>query len=174
MAHAPEPASNDSPTNGYIAAASLLLRPVTHADFEALFEFQSDPESTRMAVATSRDRGAFWSHWSKIIADPEVAVRAIVVDQRVVGNVSCFKMDGVDAIGYWIGREWWGKGIATRALTMFLASEALPRPLHAWAASSNLASRRVLEKCGFRHTGYRDAPAMEYFPACEEAIYIRE
>ena len=48
----------------------------------------------------------------------------------------------------WIGREHWGKGIATRALSDFLVLEPA-RSLHAWAALHNLASIRVLEKCGF-------------------------
>ena len=50
---------------------------------------------------------------------------------------------------YWIGRSYWGKGIATDALTAFLAVDR-SRPLNARVASDNVASRRVLEKCGFR------------------------
>jgi RimJ/RimL family protein N-acetyltransferase len=52
-------------------------------------------------------------------------------------------------VTYWIGRSYWGKGIATDALNAFLAVDR-SRPLHARVASDNVASRRVLEKCGFR------------------------
>jgi RimJ/RimL family protein N-acetyltransferase len=55
-------------------------------------------------------------------------------------------------VTYWIGREQWGRGIATRALDEFLEIE-LTRPLHARAASDNVASIRVLEKCGFSRVG---------------------
>jgi RimJ/RimL family protein N-acetyltransferase len=48
-------------------------------------------------------------------------------------------------VTYWIGRSYWGKGIATDALTAFLAVDR-SRPLQARVASDNVASRRVLEK----------------------------
>jgi RimJ/RimL family protein N-acetyltransferase len=52
-------------------------------------------------------------------------------------------------VTYWIGRSYWGKGFATDALTAFLAVDR-SRPVRARVASDNVASRRVLEKCGFR------------------------
>jgi RimJ/RimL family protein N-acetyltransferase len=52
-------------------------------------------------------------------------------------------------VTYWIGRSYWGNGIATGALAVFLTVEQT-RPLHAHVAYHNVASRRVLEKCGFR------------------------
>ncbi len=55
-------------------------------------------------------------------------------------------------MGYWIGREFWGQGIASRALDLFLQEETR-RPLYAHVAVHNLASRRVLEKCGFSMVG---------------------
>jgi len=55
---------------------------------------------------------------------------------------------GEREVTYWIGRSHWGKGIATSALRAFLAVD-LSRPLHARVAYDNVASRRVLEKCGF-------------------------
>lgn len=55
-------------------------------------------------------------------------------------------------VGYWIGKVFWGKGIATAALTEFLRRQTA-RPLNARAAKDNLASLRVLQKCGFVVTG---------------------
>jgi RimJ/RimL family protein N-acetyltransferase len=52
-------------------------------------------------------------------------------------------------VTYWIGRSFWGKGIATAALMSFLTIDPT-RPLHARVAGDNVASHRVLEKCGFR------------------------
>ncbi|QBF82481.1 N-acetyltransferase [Shewanella maritima] len=51
--------------------------------------------------------------------------------------------------GYWIGREFWGKGIATRALNTFLHQHS-PRPLLAWVAEHNTGSIKVLERNGFK------------------------
>jgi len=61
-------------------------------------------------------------------------------------------MNSEREVGYWIGREFWGKGIATRALSQFLEIEKT-RPLCAYVAKHNVGSRRVLEKCGFILTG---------------------
>ena len=55
-------------------------------------------------------------------------------------------------MGYWIGRENWGTGVATRALSAFLDVVSI-RPLYAVVATTNVASRRVVEKCGFSVVG---------------------
>ena len=59
---------------------------------------------------------------------------------------------GEPEVSYWLGREHWGRGVATRALSAFLAVET-SRPLHALAAKDNAGSIRVLEKCGFGIVG---------------------
>ena len=128
---------------------TLLLRPVRDEDLETLFEHQRDPESVRMADFPSRDRDAFLAHWAKIRADPVNRLRVIEVDGAVAGTVLSFPREGVREVGYWIDRALWGRGIATRALTAFLAEETT-RPLHAGVARHNAGSLRVLEKCGFR------------------------
>jgi RimJ/RimL family protein N-acetyltransferase len=128
----------------------LLLRDVAETDLPILFEHQRDPEATRMAAFPSRDRDAFMAHWrDKVLGGSAGVKKAIVFDGQVVGNIVSFERDGVREVGYWIGREHWGKGIATRALTRFLLLERY-RPLTAVVAVHNVASRRVLEKCGFR------------------------
>jgi RimJ/RimL family protein N-acetyltransferase len=72
----------------------------------------------------------------------------------VVGNVATFVDDefGKQEVTYWIGKEFWGQGIATTALSRLLA-EVTTRPIYGRAAKDNLGSIRVLEKCGFRITG---------------------
>ena len=125
-----------------------LLRELTEADLPILFEHQADPESSRLAAFPSRDREAFTAHLRKILGDPSVLVRAIVSDGEVVGNVLSFDRDGSRLVGYWLGREFWGRGLATRALAEFLTVERA-RPLQAHVAKHNVGSLRVLEKCGF-------------------------
>jgi RimJ/RimL family protein N-acetyltransferase len=51
-------------------------------------------------------------------------------------------------VGYWIDRAFWGRGVATEALSAFLCLEHI-RPLYAGVAKHNVASIRVLQKCGF-------------------------
>jgi RimJ/RimL family protein N-acetyltransferase len=72
----------------------------------------------------------------------------IEIDGRVVGQIASFDLEGRREVTYWIGREDWGRGIATRALQEFMQLETT-RPLHAAAASDNVGSIRVLTKCGF-------------------------
>jgi RimJ/RimL family protein N-acetyltransferase len=59
-------------------------------------------------------------------------------------------------VGYWIGREFWGRGLATQALAE-LAGLVDARPLHAHVVKHNVASIRVLEKCGFAAVESRTA-----------------
>jgi len=124
------------------------LRATIEADLPTLFRNQADPESSAMAAFPSRDWEAFVAHQAKIDADETVLSRTIVADGEVAGGVGSWSIEDQRCIGYWIGREFWGHGIATAALRAFLELET-ERPLTAYVAVHNLGSRRVLEKCGF-------------------------
>ncbi len=126
----------------------VRLREVTAADLPMLYDHQADPEAARMAAFPSREREAFLAHWARILADPQVMARTILCEDQVAGNILSFERSGRRLVGYWIGREHWGSGVASQALSLFLRQEPT-RPLHAHVARHNLASRRVLEKCGF-------------------------
>ena len=126
----------------------MILRNVTDEDLPIFFEHQRDPEALRMAAFPSRERDAFMTHWRTKVLRPENVTRTIVMGSVVVGNIGSWEQDARRFVGYWMGREHWDKGIATRALSEFLVLEPA-RPLHAWVALHNLASIRVLEKCGF-------------------------
>ncbi|WP_241758808.1 GNAT family N-acetyltransferase [Pyxidicoccus parkwayensis] len=129
----------------------LVLRDMTDADFPVFFEQQLDADARHMAAFTSKDptdRAAFQAHWARNLGNASNLNKTIVVDGQVAGHVSSFVMDGQREVTYWLGRSYWGRGLATRALSVFLTHEKT-RPLHARAAKDNLGSRRVLEKCGF-------------------------
>jgi RimJ/RimL family protein N-acetyltransferase len=126
----------------------VLLRDVTEGDLPTLFDHQLDPQANDMAAFPARDRGAFMAHWLRILGDETVAKKTILFDGRVAGNIVCFEQDGEREVGYWIGREYWGKGVATGALSHFLR-QVEERPHYAHVARHNAASLRVLEKCGF-------------------------
>ena len=111
-----------------------------------------------MAAFPARDREAFTAHWGKILRDESVVTRTILFDGQVAGNVVSWPHSGERDIGYWIGREFWGRGITTRALSAFLG-EVEARPLHAHVAKHNVASIRVLEKCGFAISGESRVPS---------------
>jgi homocysteine S-methyltransferase len=124
------------------------LREVMRDDLPILFEHQRDPQANAMAGFPPRDRQAFDAHWARIMADPAVTMRTILAGGEVAGNVQSWDHNGKRLVGYWIGRELWGRGIATAALAQFLRVDEF-RPLHTEVASTNKGSLRVLEKCGF-------------------------
>jgi RimJ/RimL family protein N-acetyltransferase len=129
---------------------TVRLRPVVESDLEAFYEQQADPESVEMARVPARDRGAHFPHWREALAQDSNLVRTIDVDGANAGHIVSFLRDGAGAVevGYWIARSQWGRGVASEALAQFLQLEPR-RPLLAHVATHNLASRRVLEKCGF-------------------------
>jgi RimJ/RimL family protein N-acetyltransferase len=133
--------------------AEVLLREVSEDDLSIFFGHQQDPAANQMAAFTARDKEAFYSHWTRILADESVVTRTILLDGEVAGNVVSFEAAGRREVGYWIGREYWGRGIATKALSLFLGDETT-RPLFACVAKHNAGSIRVLEKCGFKISGY--------------------
>ncbi len=124
------------------------LREVAEDDLAIFYEHQADPVANRVAAFPARDRDAFFAHWASILADPTSVIRTVVVDGRAAGNVMSFERHGHREVGYWIGRDHWGKGVATRALSAFVEIDPV-RPLSARVAVQNVASIRVLEKCGF-------------------------
>lgn len=134
-----------------MGATEVRLREVRDEDLPIFFEHQDDAEANRMAHFDARDRDAFMAHWAKILHDDTTMVRTVESDGEVAGNVVSWQHDGERDVGYWIGRDQWGKGIATGALSAFLA-EMSTRPLHAHVATHNVGSIRVLEKCGFERT----------------------
>ena len=152
----------------------ILLRDVTETDLPIFFEHQRDPAANFMAAFTSRDpadRDAFAAHWKRILNDDTVVVKTIVFEGNVVGSVATFvdKEFGKPEITYWIGKEYWGMGLATQALSKLLRDIRV-RPIYGRAAKDNVASIRVMEKCGFTISGYSKGFANARAKEIEEVI----
>src|ERR1043166_9496244 len=137
-----------------------VLRDVAESDLDAFFEHQREPEANEMAIFPARDREAFDAHWRRLLTDDSVTKKTIVHEGELAGTLGCWEQEGRRLVGYWIGREFWGKGLATRALQE-LTDEVAARPLHAWVATSNVGSIRVLEKCGFVRVSSRTTDVEE-------------
>lgn len=130
----------------------VVLRRVIEADLPTLYAHQDDPEATQMAAFPARPYESFIKHWRRILADDTNTLETILFNGEVAGYIVSWDHDRRREVGYWLGRDYWGKGIATRALQALLERERV-RPLYAYVARHNLASRRVLEKCGFSVVG---------------------
>ena len=134
----------------------LVLRNVVDDDLPIFFEYQLDPEANSMAAFIARDptnQEAFMAHWHRILADKTTINQTILFNGQVAGSVSSYEEAGKPEVTYWLGKAYWGQGIATWALKEFLAQKNQIRPIYARVAKDNLGSRRVLEKCGFRIIG---------------------
>jgi RimJ/RimL family protein N-acetyltransferase len=139
-------------TKSGAATPSISLRNVVEEDLDVFFQQQNDPDANAMAAFPARDRKEHFAHWHKILDDDTVITRSILYGDEVAGNIVSWIQDGKREVGYWIGRAFWGKGIATSALRSFLEVD-MERPLFAWVARHNVGSVRVLEKVGFVHAG---------------------
>ena len=145
----------------------IELREVRDSDLDILYEFQGDPAASEMAAFPSRDRETYYAHTRRNLANPTGVMRTITVEGEVAGDIVSWLAGEQRLVGYWIGRPFWGHGVATAALLVFV-SEVTERPLYAWVATSNVASIRVLEKAGFVPAG--DPIAGE--DGVEERLYI--
>jgi len=150
---------------------TVSLRRVEDSDLDVFFDHQADPQAVEMAAFPARDKDQFMQHWAKLRADEALVTRTIVADGMVAGHIGSWPQDGQQLLGYWIGREWWGRGIATEALTL-LVDEVPIRPLYAHVAVQNVGSIRVLEKCGFRRDRAQEANPPSPDDGIEEYILV--
>jgi ribosomal-protein-alanine N-acetyltransferase len=138
----------------------LLLRPPRLEDAGAYFEIASDPEYAYFGSRGPVDRESTRRGLERIIAMPweRRAEFAVLFDGRVVGRVTLDvdRENRIVALGYGIGRPWWGLGLATEAARACV--DYAFRSLDAdkvWARADprNVGSVRVLEKLGMQHEG---------------------
>ncbi|MFJ4830288.1 GNAT family N-acetyltransferase [Streptomyces sp. NPDC088747] len=156
----------------------VRIRDVRDTDLEVFYEQQLDPEAVRRARFPARDRETFMTHWAtKVLGDRTALVQAVTVDGETAGSIVAWWADHADRvgqadqaeekdrqrfIGYWFGRQYWGRGVGTRSLGLFLRLEET-RPLYADPFVGNTASVRLLERHGFRPSG-TVRPGEEDFP----------
>ena len=110
----------------------IRLRDVEADDLPLFFEHQRDPIAVAMVAFNSRDRAAFDQHWAKLLADDSLLKKTVIVDGEVAGNIGSWTAEGKREVGYWIDRAFWGRGVATEALSAFLCLEQTGRFTRGW------------------------------------------
>ena len=131
-----------------------MLRKVHESDIAVLFKHQLDPVSNWQVAFTHEDptdEDAFNEHMSKVLKDETVVMKIIIHDSEVAGYLTKYELGGAPQVGFVLGREFWGKGLATESLREFL-SIISDRPIYARTAFDNEGSMRVLQKLGFTRT----------------------
>ncbi|MDD8061209.1 MULTISPECIES: GNAT family N-acetyltransferase [Shewanella] len=136
---------------------NIYLKDVSEQDLSLLFDFQNDPIANKMADVPAREREAFYQHWQQnIFSNQHSMAIGIWHNNLLVGhlvswvNLELATVDEpeVRLIGYWIGREYWGQGIATNALKMFL-QHYIKSPVYAYIDAQNQGSLKVAQANGF-------------------------
>ncbi len=156
-----------------VGDSGIELRTTEPGDLESFFVFQLDAEANHLAAFTAKDpadKAAYLAKYARLLAEPSVNMKTIVVGGRVAGSISVFEIEGEAEVTYWIDKAFWGEGIATAALTEFLKTE-LRRPIRGRVAFDNLGSQKVLERCGFARIGTDRGFANARQAEIEEFIY---
>jgi len=79
-------------------------------------------------------------------------------------------------LGYWIGEPFWGKGIATEAVKMITGygfQQLGLKRIHSGVFDFNKASRRVLEKSGFKLEGIFERSVVKNGRICDEYRFAK-
>jgi RimJ/RimL family protein N-acetyltransferase len=153
--------------------SEINLRRTEVSDLDYLFQFQLDKEGGYLAAFMPKDpadKTAYLTKHTKFLGDPTINNQTIMAGDIIVGSIAKFVMEGHAEITYWIDRNFWGQGIATKALKDFLALETT-RPLFGRVAFDNFGSQKVLEKCGFVKIGADKGFANARQTEIEEFIY---
>lgn len=162
-----------------IETPRLMLRPWTssEADVNAMWPYASDPEFPKQmswAAHTDKDTTrAFLESNEKDLAAGTGVNWALIHGGKPVGSielanirwqVAAWRIDRAE-LGYWIAPELAGKGLMTEAAHHVLLYAFDTLGLHKITVGcfeKNIASRRVIEKVGFRHVGRHDDDVWRY------------
>jgi RimJ/RimL family protein N-acetyltransferase len=151
----------------------ITLRKTVLPDLECFFLFQLDEEANYLAAFTAKDptdKAAYLQKYSKLVNDPAINMQTILVGEIIAGSISKFEMEGRAEITYWIDKQFWGKGIGSKALTEFLNNETT-RPIYGRVAFDNIGSQKVLTNCRFIKIGTDKGFANARQAETEEYIY---
>lgn len=111
--------------------------------------------------------------------DPE-SLFAIEVDGEVVGSVGLFLREDVERcsaeLGYWLGEEFWARGIASAvvaAVTDWALGNLPLTRIYAIPYADNAASCHILEKCGYVLEGRMRCSAFKDGRLLDQLLYAR-
>ncbi len=151
---------------------AVELRKTQLSDLDTLFDYQADDEAGYMAAFVNptswKDRDAYIAKWAKLLQDGADSW-TILLDGVIVGSVGKWMMGDEPQLTYGIGKPFWGQGLATTAVELFL-KKVDTWPLYGRAASDNIRSIKILERAGFKKTGTDRAFAAARNEEIEETI----
>lgn len=119
--------------------------------------------------------------WMNHIKDQQpIQNFAIIYQGMVVGNIGCKLQEDVYRksieIGYFVGEEFWGKGIATAAIELFvnyLIQNFQPIRIYAEVFEFNKASMKALQKNGFFLESVRRKAAIKNNEIVDDFVWVK-
>jgi [ribosomal protein S5]-alanine N-acetyltransferase len=141
----------------------ITLRELIPSDLDRLVSLANNENVSRYLLYTfpypyTKADGEWWINTGS--KQPGAIARMIEYRSEFCGLVGITSQSGwrdhLGEIGYWVGSEYWGKGIATSALqqmTDYGFAGLQLRKLYAPVLAPNVASMRVLAKCGYELEG---------------------
>ena len=158
---------NDFPieVNFMMKTERITLRPWLETDAKALYKYASDPEvgpragwpphiSEEESLEIIRTVFNNPTTWAIVWNETGEAIGAIGYGPSC--DCSLPAREGEPTVGYWVAKPYWGKGVCTEALRLMIAhirETTVIRSLISGHFVDNIASGRVMEKCGFVATG---------------------
>jgi len=148
-----------------LSTQRLLLRKMTMADAQDIYEYSSDPEVSRHVLwdahRSLHDSRAYLRYILRQYRNAEPSSWGIVLKQtnRLIGTIGFmwWNQENHSAeVGYSLARSQWNRGLMTEALWAVLRFGFEEMRLHRIEAQheiDNPASGRVMEKCGMRQEG---------------------
>ncbi|CAO2837133.1 unnamed protein product [Amaranthus hypochondriacus] len=144
-----------------INLTKISIRPFKITDVDDFIIWAGDDEvlkNLRWKTIISKEEALAYI---KDVCIPHPWRRSICIDDRSIGMITIYPKSGDDRcrahVGYAVSKEYWNKGIATRALKLATNQGIKDYPelvrLQALVSVENKASQRVLEKCGFLNEG---------------------
>ena len=116
--------------------------------------------------------------WARTKAGVDKWQFAVFIDGDLAGGCGTIRGEDVHAhtavVGYWLGVDWWGRGMASEilaALVDYMRAETDIEQLTATCFGWNPASRRVLEKTGFRNEGVRKGVVKKWGKTTDLWVY---
>ncbi|MEM6751812.1 MAG: GNAT family N-acetyltransferase [Cyanobacteria bacterium P01_C01_bin.38] len=141
----------------------LTMKPLQLSDFDSLAAIWADPEVTKFLPSrgvpilrekTEKALASFIEHWQKL----EYGIWKIIEDEtdKMVGYCGLRYLDELNEVEllYGLAKEYWGKGIATKAAkvsVLYGFERANLDRIIALALPENEASKKVIEKAGFKY-----------------------
>ena len=160
----------------------MVLRELALSDAELLVEYLNVPEVTRyLSSNIPSPYGIEDAEWFITTGSKDKAItKAIEVDGQCVGLIGVYLQQAEYAhsaeIGYWLGRPFWRKGLATKAVKFFVDEifnttevTCIFNPV----TEANIASRRVMEKAGFQLEGKLQGSVQHHGKLHNEYFYSR-